>query len=316
MTLEKRARLGLSIAQQSFGFFGSHKWLAVFPLLSLIFTCVFAAIVAFGVFEVVLDTGFLSAEATLTSSGAQNTVAAASSAQEVSGTAALEGTNTETLSVFSVVGLIVVFAVYLLIACIFTFCNVALTACVLSTFDGKKMGIGEGLALSARRFPTILGWSVLVALVGTLVQAIESRGSVVTSVIAIFSGLAWRVATFFVIPVIAAKDTGPISSVKDSVHILRKVWGESATVNIGFAWVKILIVLVAGGGLALAHFMFGVEGLLFAIPIMAPFILVAALFLSAIGTIARAALYYYAVEQKVPRQFEEAALSSALTRKA
>lgn len=305
MTLEKRARLGLGIAQQSFGVLGRHKWLAVFPFLSLVFTCFFAAVVAFGVFEVAINTDILSAETDLASS-----VASQSGAVDSSG-----AVDNEATPLLSVVGLGVVFALYLFIACIFTFCNVALAACVLSLFHGKATGIGAGLSLAAARLPSILGWSVLVALAGTVLQAIESRGSTLTSVLSLFAGLAWRVATFFVVPIIAAQNTGPVSSVKESVHIMRDVWGETATTNLGVKGVKLLILVIVVGGLALTHFLFGVDGLLLAIPVMAPFVLVAGLFLSAIGTIARTALYYYATERKAPPQFDEAALGDAITLK-
>ncbi|MFT6510184.1 MAG: hypothetical protein ACJAVO_001134 [Parvibaculaceae bacterium] len=305
MTLETRARLGLGIAQQSFGVLGRHKWLAVFPFLSLVFTCFFAAVVAFGVFEVAINTDILSAETDFVSS-----VASQSGAVDSSGAVGNEAT-----PLLSAVGLGVVFALYLFIACIFTFCNVALAACVLNLFHGQATGIGAGLSLAAARLPSILGWSVLVALAGTVLQAIEARGSTLTSVLSLFAGLAWRVATFFVVPIIAAQNTGPVSSVKESVHIMRDVWGETATTNLGVKGVKLLILVIVVGGLALTHFLFGVDGLLLAIPVMAPFVLVAGLFLSAIGTIARTALYYYATERKAPPQFDEAALGDAITLK-
>ena len=45
MAVKQQAKLGLSVAAQSIGFFGSHKWLVLFPISSFVFSLIFIALV-------------------------------------------------------------------------------------------------------------------------------------------------------------------------------------------------------------------------------------------------------------------------------
>lgn len=316
MTLNKNVRLGVGVAAQSFGFFGNNKWLAIFPLLSLIFACVFIALVAVSVFEVGMYTDLFSTASSLSPSETANTPTSTSNAQDVSNTLQNDVPENGKSAFVSAAGVAAMFGLYFCTFFIFTFFNVALAACVLSIFEGKPVGFWGGLTVSVRRLKTILGWSFLAALVGSILRAVESRGQILTNIFAIFSGLAWSLATFFVIPIIASKNTGPISAVKESVHIMQQVWGKSVVSNIGIKGVKLLILAIIVGGVALTHLSFGSHGLLLAMPIIIPLVLLAIFIFSTVGTISRAALYYYATEQTAPLQFDDDTLLNAITRKA
>src|SRR5215212_10751368 len=61
-------------------------------------------------------------------------------------------------------------------------------------------------------------------------EAEERRdGRIVISLI----GFAWNIATYLVVPVLAAEDIGPIDAVKRSTQLLKRTWGEQLVGNAG-----------------------------------------------------------------------------------
>ena len=53
-------------------------------------------------------------------------------------------------------------------------------------------------------------------------------------------GLAWGLATFFVVPVLAVEGLGPIAAVSRSASVFRHRWGEtlSGDLTVGSPWVS------------------------------------------------------------------------------
>ena len=304
MSVEQKVKLGLSVTAQSFGFFKAHKWLVLFPVVSLLAKLVLIAAVAVGVFEVAVMTDVFGV-------GADTSQAAA--AEKVAETG---GPANEKTEVLSVAGFAALFCLYVCISFVFNFFNVALTACVLSIFKDDPVGFGGGISLATRRLTAILGWSVIVAVIGSIANAFDSRGPSFSNLLTILGGLAWRMATFFVIPIIASKRTGSVSAIKESVQIMQRVWGESVVAHLGFRGVGLLLILlVTGGAMAATHLVVGPEALLTTAAVLTPLVLILFLFLSTIGTIARAALFYYATEDTAPSQFDGDTLRSAITKK-
>ena len=65
---------------------------------------------------------------------------------------------------------------------------------------------------------------------GLILQAIEERvGSLVSGIL----GFAWSMATYFVVPTLAADDVGPVEALKRSSSAIRQRWGES--IGAGFS---------------------------------------------------------------------------------
>lgn len=303
MAVEQKIRLGVSVTAQSFGFFKNHKSLILFPVISLVLALIFIAAVAVGVFEVAVLTDVFAAGSEASQSGAPQ--------QSIE----TDGPTDEKTKLLSIAGFIALFCLYVCISFVFNFFNVALAACVLAIFRGEPAGVMGSIAVAARRLTAVLGWSVIAAVVGSVANAVESRGPSFSSVLTILAGFAWRMATFFVIPIIASKPIGSVPAIKESVHLMRQVWGESVVANLGLRGVKLLIVLVICGCLALAHLTPGPQALMATAAVLTPLVLILILFLSTIGTIARAALFYYATEEAVPSQFDGDTLRNAITKK-
>lgn len=152
----------------------------------------------------------------------------------------------------------------------------------------------------------ILAWSVVTATVGFVLQMIQERLGFLGSLINLFGGLAWGIATFVVVPVLVAEDVGPVTAIRRSTHVLRDTWGTSlrtaargGALAVGF-WVAAVILLVVGGLMTFSGppelFAFGVAILVVAIT----FVIVVVSVVGAAGAYARALIYRYAVGLPTP----------------
>ena len=61
-------------------------------------------------------------------------------------------------------------------------------------------------------------------------------------------GVGWAIATFLVVPVLAARDIGPIEAIKESASLLRRTWGENliGQAGLGLAFGLIFVGVLAG----------------------------------------------------------------------
>ena len=128
-------------------------------------------------------------------------------------------------------------------------------------------------------------------------------------------GLAWTVATFLVVPVLASEDIGPMEAVKRSVGLLKRTWGENLIGNAGIGVVFGLLTFVAV--LVSAALVFGaISSQSMALIIAAIAVVVVGLSLlglmqASLQGIYSAALYQYAEEGKVGGDFDQALLEQA-----
>lgn len=298
MALKQQAKMGLSVAAQSFGLLGNHKWLALFPILSFFVTLALIAFVAFGLFEVAVSTNMLG----------QGTDALKSVTDSLDSA----GPESEKIKLLSVAGVVALFALSVFTHFVFTFFNVALAACVLGLFEGKSIGVAGGVSVASRRIAGIFGWSCVVAVIGSITQAVEKRANFMTTALVFLAGFAWRMATFFVIPIIASKNVGPITAIKGSTQIMRDVWGQSVTANLGLRGIRLIFIAVIFGGVALTHVISGPQALIDVGVVAVPVIVIVALLLTTIGTITRTALFYYATKSEAPAQFDPDVLQNAI----
>jgi len=74
---------------------------------------------------------------------------------------------------------------------------------------------------------------------------IEERFEGIGRFVIALVGVAWSVATYFVVPVLVVERVGPFAALKRSGQILRKTWGEALVSNIGIGLMVFLAALVA-----------------------------------------------------------------------
>ena len=117
------------------------------------------------------------------------------------------------------------------------------------------MGAGEAIRMAYGKRGRIVLWSLIAALVGTLIAEIANRLPGGARLIGWFLGAAWGLATIFVIPILAMEGIGPVDALKRSAGLVKSRWGEGITgrVSIG-AWSVVAMVplgIVIGVGAAL-----------------------------------------------------------------
>ena len=301
MAVEQKVNLGLSVTAQSFGFFTTHKWLALFPIISFLISLSLIAVVGVGVFEVAISTNFFGLGADLP--------------QAITSVQQSDGSEHEAPTLISVAGIAGLFILSLCMYIVSTFFNVALSACVLAVFEGKPIGIGGGISTAARRLTAIFGWSAIAAVIGTISSLIDRRGNILVSVLTFLGGLAWTIATLFVIPIIATRNVSAVTAIKDSVNLLRADWGDANTMHHGsrkrlFIFMGILI-----GVTLLTHINLGPQMSTDIAFVLLPLLVIAMLFFSTIYTISRTALFYYATQRAAPPQFDSDTLRNSIVAK-
>ena len=125
----------------------------------------------------------------------------------------------------SVGSYLLMFAFYLVQYFVIIFFQTALTGVALMHLRGEPTSVGAGFVLARARLPQILGYALIAATVGLLLRMVQERLSLIGRFVVGLIGLAWTVATFLVVPVLASRDVGPVDAVRHSVELLKRSWG-------------------------------------------------------------------------------------------
>lgn len=210
---------------------------------------------------------------------------------------------------------VLLFAFYFCNYFVIVFFNSALIACAIIRFNGGDPTLGDGLQAASSRLPQILGWSLVSATVGFILKMIESRSEKLGTFVAGLLGLAWSVATFFVVPVIVVEKLGPIDAIRRSGAILRRSWGESFVANQGIGLFVFLFGLLACIP-AILGLISHVPALMIAgVAVTVVAMLVLAAVSAALHSILLAAIYVFAADGRVPDAFDGASLHNAFARR-
>ena len=209
------------------------------------------------------------------------------------------------------------FAFYLVSYFVIIFFNSALVACAMIRLRGGDPTVGDGLRAAMKCLPAILGWALLSAIVGMVIQAIEERVGILGKFVVGFIGLSWAIASYFVIPTIVTENVGPIQALKRSASIIKKTWGETLTAQVG------LSVVVFAAGIVTAGLIVGGGALMAMSPVLGGSLMVlgivwifaVVLVGATLHAILTAALYLYAADGKVPENFDNALLKNAFAPK-
>ena len=210
---------------------------------------------------------------------------------------------------------VILFAFYFCNYFVIVFFNSALVACAIIRFNGGDPTLGDGLQAAGSRLPQILGWSLVSATVGFLLKMLESRSEKLGTFVAGLLGLAWSIATFFVVPVIVVEKLGPIDAIRRSGSILRRAWGESFVANQGIGLFVFLFSLVACVPALLGVLSHVPALMMTGIAVTVVAILIISAVSAALHTILVAAIYVYAADGRVPDAFDRGILQNAFARR-
>ena len=153
----------------------------------------------------------------------------------------------------NVLNYVVVFLYYLVNYFIIVFFNTALVHCTHLYFMGEEVTIKKGLQFSVSRIGAIFAWAAFAATVGTALRLLQDNLGRIGKIIVGLIGIVWSVATFFVVPVIAYENAGPLAAFKRSTELMKAKWGESLAANFSFGLVQFVLI----AGLAFICFLLG-----------------------------------------------------------
>ena len=158
---------------------------------------------------------------------------------------------------WEIAGYAYLFAFYFVTSFVVIFFNAALIAAANERFQGRPTGVGAGISVALKRLPQILGWTLVATTVNLILRAIEERVGLVGKIIVGLIGVGWAIAIYFAVPAVVLEGVGPIGAIKRSGQTIRKTWGESLAIAVGFGLAGIVIsilgiALLVGGGIAIA----------------------------------------------------------------
>jgi len=173
----------------------------------------------------------------------------------------------------NILGYLFLFVYYIINYFVVVFFNMALIHCATLYFKGEEPTVAKGIAFSRSRIGSILAWAVFAGVIGAILRIVQenlgSLGKIITGII----GIVWSIATFFVVPVIAYENLGPIDALKRSTQMIKEKWGEGLGAGFSFGLIQlvgIIIIALIGGGLAiLIHPLVGIAAAAFCFMLMA-----------------------------------------------
>jgi hypothetical protein len=194
------------------------------------------------------------------------------------------------------------FAFYFLAYFVVVFFNSALVHAVGEKTGGREVSISGSLSFAFSMVLNIAGWALFSATVGLILGVIRSQarnrgvGGMIASLAASVIGAAWSFATFLVVPVMVFENSGPISSLKRSVELLKSTWSEQVWGGLGISGIFLLFYLppIGLGILLLVIDQIGILMLL--LPALLIYIALVSVLQGAIDGIFTAEIYQFAAK--------------------
>lgn len=211
------------------------------------------------------------------------------------------------------------FLFYLVQYTVIFFFNAALVGAAMIRLDGGNPTLGDGLRIATSRIGVIAGYALIAATVGMILRAIQERVGFIGKIIVGLLGVGWTIATYMVVPVLVARDVGPIDAIKESAGLLKKTWGENVIgqAGLGFAFglifMGVILCAIVVVGLAIAS---GSVALIVAAVVIAILAVgITLLVQAALAGIYAAALYRYATKGEGTPGFDSQTMKLAFAPK-
>lgn len=154
---------------------------------------------------------------------------------------------------FQIFGFAAIFIFYIVEYAVIFLSNTALVGAALIRLRGGDPTLSDGFRIAFSRIIPILGYAVIAATVGMILRVISERKGIVGRIVVGLIGLAWNVATYLVVPILAVENVGPITAIKRSTELLQKTWGEQIVGNLGIGaimgFINFFVLLLGVGGI-------------------------------------------------------------------
>jgi hypothetical protein len=213
----------------------------------------------------------------------------------------------------------VAFVFYFVCSFIVIFFNAALVFCAMQAFAGETPSLRAGLSTAAGRLPQILGWTLVAATVGVLLNALQNtlrdRLGFLGALLGGLLEFSWAVTTFFVVPVLVVDGLGPIAALKRSAAILKRTWGESLGGEGGLGLIAFAVSMPAFIVLALVGAIAGKGAAAAIIVVAALYLIAVSIVFAALGAIFRTGAYIYATTGQAPSSMDPQLLQASFRKK-
>ena len=198
---------------------------------------------------------------------------------------------------------------YFLLAFVVIYFNSALIGAAMIRLAGGDPTVGDGLRMANKRLPQILGWALISATVGLILQVLrsQSRDNMLGQIVLSLVGGVWAYLTYFVVPIVVAEGLGPIAAIRSSGSLFKRTWGEQVTSNIGFGILGFVAALIG----ALPAILVAAVSLPVGIAVGVATVGLALAIVTALEGIFKAALYGYVADGRVPEDFTRDSLAGA-----
>lgn len=187
---------------------------------------------------------------------------------------------------------------YLVLAFVGVYFHAATVAAAHERLSGGDPTVGSGLRAANQHLGKLFLWSIMVATVNIILQAIRERGGPLGQIAAGIAGAAWNLATFFVVPNLLFTENGVKDSLGASGRLFKQRWGETVAGHIGIGLAMGLLSLLAlllGGGLTIALGMgLGLAGWIVGGVLTGLTLIVLSLVGTVLAAVFKTALYRYA----------------------
>lgn len=196
------------------------------------------------------------------------------------------------------------FCFYLVNSFIVVFFNVGLVSAASDRLAGGKASVDHGLQVAWSRKWRILEWALVSATFGVVLRALERRLGRFGRLATWFIGAAWAFATFFVVPLLAAEDIGPMQAIERSARLIRETWGEEIVGGISIGYI---FALLSMPGILLPILLgkaYGMPGVVSGIALAVLYWLLLSAVSSAAHGIFMAALYRYATTKQISGPYQ------------
>ncbi|MFM7056486.1 MAG: DUF6159 family protein [Planctomycetota bacterium] len=191
------------------------------------------------------------------------------------------------------------------------FFNSALVACVVVRAHGGNPNVWTGIRFAIHRAFQIAAWACVAGTVGLLIRTLETEKRVGSKLTSAVLGIAWSLATFFVVPVMVVEKIGPFAAIRRSLSVLRETWGELLVTGLSMGPVKCVCFAISIAPVYLTTFLDSDSVFRAGLGLTTALLLLTILVFTTLESIFLAALYLYASDGRITPGFDEERLGYA-----
>lgn len=137
-----------------------------------------------------------------------------------------------------------IFLYYLIFSFITFFFNTAIITSVQRRIEWKDNNFWDWLRDSMQHLQEIFIWSIINALVSTILKILQDKfweNSLIWRIIIWLIGWMWNILTFFSFPLMIVNKMWPREAIKESGNLFKKTWWERAMISV---WVGLMFFLL------------------------------------------------------------------------